>query len=224
MFVSKSALGLIVAAAAGLALPAVGHAATLNVVCSGSTCTSTGSFGTVTASGGGTSLTYTFTITNGGDLHGDNSGLDTLLMDVGGTITSASATGGGFTWTDDTSIKGDGLGSSNFDLAFAATGCGTGGNCGTTATVTILGSGLVADSFTLNGFTILAGADLTCVPNGTNVCTNVTGFNTGAVGATLTATPLPGAALLFGSVLFGGLGVSNWRKRRSGGSTTSVLA
>jgi hypothetical protein len=32
---------------------------------------------------------------------------------------------------------------------------------------------------------------------------------------TVSATPLPPAAFLFGTVLFGGLGTSLWRKRRS---------
>lgn len=40
----------------------------------------------------------------------------------------------------------------------------------------------------------------------------------------VTTTPLPGALALFGSVLFGGLGVSTWRRRRSSRGTTSVLA
>jgi hypothetical protein len=41
---------------------------------------------------------------------------------------------------------------------------------------------------------------------------------------TVTTTPLPGALALFGSVLFGGIGVSTWRKRRGGRRAISVLA
>jgi hypothetical protein len=41
---------------------------------------------------------------------------------------------------------------------------------------------------------------------------------------TLGTAPIPGAALLFGSGLFGGLGASTWRKRRRSRGAVSLLA
>lgn len=64
---------------------------------------------------------------------------------------------------------------------------------------------------------------------GVTASTAVTGatFSFGTVAGNdvpgVSSTPLPGAFALFGSVLFGGLGVSRWRKRRARGPV-SVIA
>jgi len=51
----------------------------------------------------------------------------------------------------------------------------------------------------------------------------VAGGPTGPVDVSLTAaTPLPGAFMMFGTVLAGGLGVSGWRKRRQRGPASSI--
>lgn len=49
---------------------------------------------------------------------------------------------------------------------------------------------------------------------GTTTVNGVTTRNTGIIDFTLQAVPLPGAAVLFGTVLFGGIGASMTRKRR----------
>jgi hypothetical protein len=82
-----------------------------------------------------------------------------------------------------------------------------GGTCGNTVTITLTGSNL---GFGSNGNGLFAAID-----------TQEEDPAQGAVAA-LTPTPLPGAFVLFGSVLFGGLGTAKWRSRKSRGSTSAL--
>jgi len=186
----------------------------LDAICSGGTCTTVPSFGTVTVTGTSTSLSYTFNITNGGDFHatGNSSGLDTLVADVGGTVTNVSFSNTSFNFVADTGTpNADGLGGPFTEGAFC-TNPASGGACGTTVTETFTGTGLFANFITTGGLEIFAGADITCVFSGASTCPNNPTFNTGMVGA----TPLPGAlALLFGPVLGAGYLTSRRRRRTS---------
>ncbi len=210
----KPLLVAAVAAVTSLSLPAIGHATTydLEYNCGSSGCTNVGILGTVDITGGGTSITYDFKTIDPSTLW--NSGLTTLLFDVTGTVTGHSITdsASGLTWTfESPAANADGLSSGTW-LGY---NCGTNPpnhDCGTEAIVTLTGTGLAAAFNTIQGLNFFAGADIQ----------NNAGF-TGMVGA-VAAAPLPGAAALFGSVLFGGLGLSAWRKRRSGRRAISVLA
>jgi hypothetical protein len=203
-------------------MTSTGHATTYNLdVCGGGgLCPGGAVFGTVDITGGGSTLTYAFDITNGGDLHqaGGNS-IDALLMDVSGTITNATFSNTSFTFANDTTPNGDGLGT--FTNAFTCTDPSGGGNaCGQTVTVTFTGSNLAANFTLTGGLDIYAGADVTCVATGAS-CSNDPSFQTGAVGATLAAaTPLPATLPLFA----GGLGFVGYLTRRRKQNGKQALA
>jgi hypothetical protein len=210
------------AALASVGMTSTGHATTYNLdVCGGNgLCPGGAVFGTVDITGGGSSLTYAFDITNGGDLHfGGGNSIDTLLMDVAGTITTTAFSNSTFSFASDSSPNGDGLGT--FTNAFKCTDGGTGGACGTTVTVTFTGSNLAADFTLTGGQEIFAGADVTCVASGSSTCSNDPSFQTGAVGATLAAaTPLPATLPLFA----GGLGFVGYLTRRRRKKSNQALA
>jgi hypothetical protein len=223
MFTPKRVLALVAVLGASIGLPTISQADTVNYDlaynCGGSgTCSNVGVLGTVsvTTAANGSSVTYDFKTSSPTIFWG--SGLNTWLFDVTGTITSESiaVTGGdaGNTYAFlNPATKTDGLGSGW--MAYDCTDSSSGNNCGTEAKITISGSGLAAAFNTVGGLDFFAGADLNC--NGNTACVN---FTTGMVGA---VAPLPGAVVLFGSVLFGGLGMSQWRKRRARGPV-SVIA
>jgi hypothetical protein len=222
MRAGKGLIAFAAAAIASVGLMSAGHATTYNLdVCGGNgLCPGGAVFGTVDIEGGGSSLSYTFDVTNGGDLHfGGGNSIDTLLMDVSGTITNTSFSNSSFSFASDSTPNGDGLGS--FTTAFKCSNAGTGGACGTEVTVTFTGSSLAAGFTTTGGQNIYAGADVTCVFSGSSTCSHDPGFQTGAVGATLAAaTPLPATLPLFA----GGLGFVGYLTRRKRSSKQALTA
>jgi hypothetical protein len=223
MFTPKRALALVAVLGASIGLPTLSQADTVTTYdlaynCGGSgTCSSVGLLGTVTVTTAtnGSSVTYDFKTIDPSVFWG--TGLTTWLFDVTGNITSESitVTGGdtGNTFAFQSSASNaDGLKSGTWQ-GYQCTDSTSGNNCGTEAVITISGSGLAAAFNTIGGLNFFAGADM-CA-GGPSSC----GF-TGEVGA---VAPLPGAVVLFGSVLFGGLGMSQWRKRRARGPV-SVIA
>jgi hypothetical protein len=201
----QSALwALTIAAATGMGFPAVGHAATydLDTECLFGFCGNVPSYGTVDITGGGASLTYAFNLSSG--LLQQNYvlplELSTIAMDFTGTMSSYTVTDATDTWTAD-AYGGNGL------LGFFTNGfdcLGQGFTCGTTVTITISGSGLAA-GFTpsLNGFQLLAGADISCANDSCETDPEVYA----------STTPLPGALPLFATGL-GALGLFGWRRKR----------
>lgn len=205
----------------------------LNLVC-GNPCGFVGPFGTVDITGGGTSLTYSFS-TSGASLI-DDGNFTSVFMSVSGTITDfhvgdpvqfnqPNATPGetfqayGFDWTYVTggSVNSDGLttgvgvvGSFNVGFDCDSNTNGFSGTCGDTFFVTLTGTDLSAQFVTKDGFQIFAGADI-CGPG----CTGTSGFQTGVVGATAVAVPGPivGAGLPGLVMACGGL-VALARRRR----------
>src|SRR5262249_50080448 len=143
----------------------------------------------VDITGSGASLSYAYSLTQGALHFGGGNSIDTLLQNVSGTVSTATASGGSFTYAHDASPNGDGLGS--FNQGFTCTNAGSGGQCGTSATASFTGSGLGADFITTGGFQIFAGADITCVATGVTCSNNPAGLLTGAVGATLAPVPGP---------------------------------
>ena len=75
-------------------------------------------------------------------------------------------------------------------------------------------SGITISDFVANANSAIFAADLLGTAGGTG---------TVASEGSIATTPLPGAFVLFGTVLFGGLGVSKWRKQRQRGPI-SVMA
>jgi hypothetical protein len=80
----------------------------------------------------------------------------------------------------------------------------------------LTGAQLLADLTAGTGGSWFAADVVSCL-TGTNNCTGTGTGNTGVINATPTASsvPLPGALVLFGSALAGGLGFSRMRKRRA---------
>lgn len=233
------------AATASIALPTISWAdtvATYNLnqaQCSGTGCGEAAgfSFGTVTLdiNSAGTGATITYDLTTGAfhDPGIDASAAFALTGVSSFSVTTDSTgtppTGTPYSWTDTTGSVGmDGTGT--FPDGVICSGNLT---CGTELIVTITGSGLAQSLSTGGNGGFFAAIDVYNLINTTSSTCRADGgtYNsdkgtcalTGAVGTSL-ATPLPGALALFGSVLFGGLGVSSWRKRRRGRSTVSVLA
>lgn len=231
------------AAMASIALPTISWAdtvATYNLnqaQCSGTGCGEAAgfSFGTVTVdiNSAGTGATITYDLTTGAfhDPGIDASAAFALTGVSSFSVTTDSTgtppTGTPYHWTDTTGSVGmDGTGT--FPDGVICSGNLT---CGTELIVTIAGSGLTRSLSTGGNGGFFASVDIyNLITTSADTCERDNGNYTdgkcaitGAVGTSL-ATPLPGALALFGSVLFGGLGVSSWRKRRRGRSTVSVLA
>jgi hypothetical protein len=95
-------------------------------------------------------------------------------------------------------------------LTFSYTGGGAGG------VATLTGTFVSDDAGTL-----VAPPGATLVSELTPFVFNNTNITADAVSS---VTPVPGAFVLFGSVLLGGFGVSSWRRRRGPQSSCSVLA
>jgi hypothetical protein len=231
MFASKHVLGLALSLFAGVALTAGAHAATWDGTTQSltvSSCCGSGPFGTVSGSGFGTgTVTLTVTLTQAGTqfISGGQDAVFAFTVDEAVTIAASSntlATG----WTQvgtgaGATVHMDGTGF----FGGGTTHAGNGGSnpLGTILTVTVTdtdGDNLAASDFVTNSNGFLFAADIAqnCSAT-TGTCAGPTGIvgNGGGV-----VTPLPGAAALFGSVLFGGLGISTWRKRRSRGPASII--
>lgn len=229
------ALAMAAATAVSMAMSTVGRADTIidynlnQAQCGGSGCGEPAgtSFGTVHVdiASNGLSATITFDLTTG-LFHAGSNGLTSAVFDMTGATLWSGTSSPAFTWSaDGPGVMEDGLGT------FAeGVRCTTGNtSCGDNLVITVSGIALATALSSQNFF---AGVDIWNVITDTAAqCSGIGTYNssagtctiTGAVGTSLAATPLPGAFALFGSVLFGGLGVSAWRKRR-GRSVASIIA
>jgi hypothetical protein len=187
--------------------------------------------GTVTATASGSTLTISVSLTGLDFLAGNGAGIDKSfafsLAGVNGiTISGATAA---FSNSDGTQAGGtvmmDGAGTfETFGYFVECNTCSPSAPDGSTLTFNVTATGLtgaqlLADLQTSNGGTGTAffAADVLSTSGSTS-------GNTGVIDATRTVSgvPLPGALMLFGTVLAGGFGVSGWRKRRRG--PVSVMA
>jgi hypothetical protein len=196
-----------VALGAGLALAGVNTAKAdfaWDLKCSGSTCTTGGSLGTltITDNAADTEIVYSVSLSQGNIW---DSGITTFFAYVTGTISTvvASGTTAG-TWTAGMGNNApgtfDGLSSSLWDV-WANCSRGSATNCGTTLTVTVDGTGLGIGSVSLGTNQVFAGLDISCnnpKPSGCTDSSAIQPGNTGAVGATV---PVPGP--IFGGGLPG---------------------
>jgi hypothetical protein len=222
--------GLAIAAIAGYA--PVASATTLSYSltlddCSGG-CGSA-PFGTVTVTSiSSTEVSVDLTLA-AGEVFATGGAGDALLFDISGdpsiTITGLTS---GFTATSTASGKSthaDGTGT--WEYWIDCTSCGSGTSPPTNSgpldfDVTVAG-GITPASFIQNGDSLYFATDIGsgCSGSPLGSC-----GNTGDVAAPsitpLSPTPLPGALVLFGTVLFGGLGVSKWRKRRDRGPISAL--
>jgi hypothetical protein len=238
----KHMLALAVAAAASVALTTVSRADTMTYVqtsddCTGGCGTSSSNKVTISTTGTAGQIEISVSLASGFDfIHsgfpgsfgfGLSSGFSSISFSTGTTAWSTTGWTPAATPVSATSpqtINGASQswdGSGTFSNGYAMTwngGNGIGNEDGQTLDFFISGTGLTLASFAAD----TTGSFFTADVAGTGTTNGVR--NTGIIDFTLQATPLPGAALLFGSVLFGGLGVSTWRRRRSGRSTISVLA
>lgn len=226
----KTGLGAVVLATSALLLGGLGGAQADTITdynfttcvqpSSGYCSSSISSYGTavVDVNAAGTSATITFTLTTGTIADPADA---SAAFQMSGTVTGIAVAAGssstdwntivtnGTEYIDygETSGNGQSLGSFSQGLS-----CNDSSGCGTVLVLTVTGSGLGVSS---NGDGYFAALD-----------TQSGDPNNGAVatGSPISATPLPGALVLFGSVLFGGLGVSQWRRKRNHRRITSVLA
>jgi hypothetical protein len=239
------ALGMIVATATSACLITASRADTitsynLNVAqCSGNGCGEPAgyNFGTVVVdiSSDQTSATITYDLTTGlfkDPPGGIEAGATFDMTGVTGvTVTSYSTPPAGttYTWAPVASpVSMDGAGIFTNGLSCTSS---SGNTCGTDLVLTVTGSNLATALSTFANGGFFAAVDIintvttqttaancsSSYDSGTGMCT--TTF-TGVV-ADAVATPLPSALALFGSVLFGGLGLSKWRSRRG---PVSVMA
>jgi hypothetical protein len=233
MFSPKLLWALAIAAAASTAIPTSGRASTWN----GSTatlnvgaCCGSGPFGTVAGSGFGTNtVTLTVTLNSGFQfISGGQDAVFAFLLDESDVTLTATSTGGGTgSGTGWTSVSGsvhmDGGGT--FGQGTEHSGNGGSNPLGNVLTIVLNDATdfINASDFITNSSGFLFASDIStnCVTTPSVSCDGSTGI---VENGPVAATPLPAAAVLFGSVLFGGLGVSTWRRRRSSRSTTSVLA
>ena len=202
---------------------------------SGSTCQGTNiaapGFGSVTLTQAGANVDFTVSLINGNRFVETGAGggalflfNDTIAGSTVTTIASAptSPAGGlsGFTNVSG-GIMADGTGTFTAEvLCTVASDC-NGGSANTMTSLTfVVTNATVAALETANANGNIFVSDLLCGAAQTQ-CTGLTGPVD--VDMRPSTVPLPGAAMLFGSVLFGGLGVSRWRKRRARGPV-SVIA
>ena len=169
-----------------------------------------------------TEVSVTLTLT-AGEVFAVTGAGDALNFDLTGNPDITAAISGltsGFTATSTTSgqsIHSDGSG--HWEYSIDCTSCGNGTSSPTlsgplTFDITLAG-GITAASFIANDDSNHFAADIGVPKNGG-------GFSTGVVTDVLAETPLPGAFMLFGTVLLGGLGASKWRKHCQSGPV-SVL-
>ena len=152
---------------------------------------------------------------------------NTFVFDLdvaGASISNITSKNGTAAWSPVSSPSlGDGIGT-NWDYGIA---CTTGSNCSSAATSEVTFVVSAASALSLSD--VIEGADKHSVALWFAADVGQ-GSNTGLVGAQtlvttqLSSTPLPGALALFGSVLFGGIGMSTWRKRRSNRGVVSLIA
>ena len=219
------------------------HAASYNITTdcesSGSGgCSQQPSVGTVDVTGGGSSLTYTFSLTGGNYINQSDIATD-VFMNVGGTISSFTAnTNGGPLWTDNSPTNGDnhnftagnpdvtwtyltaGLGTDElgaFNRGFGCNPTGSSTDCTSGFTVTFTGTNLAALVVTTPSgqYSDIAGVSFNKDQNFwcflDNSCTDAPD-GWGALVQTST-TPLPAAAWLFGTGLVG-LGIVGRRGKK----------
>jgi hypothetical protein len=219
MFTRKHTLGLAVALAASLGFSSLANAATYELI--ESTTLGTADYGTVTYTQDGSNVDVTVTLNSGYEFI--NAGQDATVafnLDKTATISSVPTGYTAVTGNGTSSLKMDGQGLFSNGIQLNGSGASTLG--GTTLS-------FVVDNVSLSDFILstnppgsvpsLFAADIITgctTTNGTTTCSGTTGIVGGA-------TPLPGAFLLFGTVLAGGLGVSRWRKRLQHGPV-SVMA
>jgi hypothetical protein len=223
MFTCKHVLGLAVAVAASFGLSSLAKAATYSVDLIEGTTLGAADYGTVTYTdvAGGVQVSVTL---SSGDLF-LNAGQDatfafnlTSTAFANATVTAPS----GYT-----AVTGN-LGASNpKTLSMDGQGLLSNGVLSNThfagSTLSFVVSGVTTSDFILSTNPPGSVASLFAADIATGCTTtsgNTTCASTGIVG---TATPLPGALLLFGTVLAGGLGVSRWRKQLQRGPV-SVMA
>jgi hypothetical protein len=219
----------------------------LNVAqCSGSGCgeVSGFNFGTVVVdiSSDQKSATITYDLTTG--LLHDTSIAATAAFDmtgVTGVSVSTDSTGTSpagnpppagtpYGWSN---VTGGAVGMDGAGLFTNGVLCGStlsGKTCGTELVLTVTGANLATALSSLANGGFFAAVDISNTVSGLSVtaCTNDGGTPNSDGTCTITgvvadsvATPLPSALALFGSVLFGGLGLSKWRGRRG---PVSVMA
>ena len=237
------ALGMVVATATSACLITAGRADTITsynlnaAQCSGTGCgeVSGFNFGTVVVdiNSTGTSATITYDLTTG--LFHDPSIDATAAFSMTGVTSPVSVStdstgtppaGTPYSWSNVTggAVGMDGAGT--FTNGVLCTSSVAGNTCGTELVLTVTGANLAtALSSGANGGyfaaidisnTISGLSQTTCTTDGGSYNGNGTCTFTGVI-----ATPLPSALALFGSVLFGGLGLSKWRSRRG---PVSVMA
>jgi hypothetical protein len=236
----KLGLALAVALGASIALPAVSRADTFNFTsdhCTGGCVPS----GTVTATASGNDLNISVAL---GDslafLSGNGAGIEgSFAFALNGvtsiTISNASA---GFTGNNGaqtgSSIMMDGLTFSPNGYLLTCDTCSPSAPDGQTLSFSVTSTGLTGAQLLAdlqgasNSVISFFAADVVSCKAGVTQCLGGTGTgngNTGVIDATAapSAVPLPGAFLLFGTVLVGGLGASGLRKRRQRGPV-SVIA
>jgi hypothetical protein len=246
MFSYKRALAIALATAASVVLPTISHADTIidynlnQAQCGGTGCGEVAgfSFGTVVLdiATGGSSATITYNLTTG--LFHDP-GVDASAAAAMTGVTSWSVTSDSealsnvlYTWANVTNPGMDGAGT--FTLGDQCTDTSKSSNtCGSHLGISVIGSSLASALSTGGNGGFFAAVDLVnTFASSSTTCANDSGTFadgictvTGVVATSLAlATPVPGALALFGSVLFGGLGLSTWRKRRGGRRAISVLA
>jgi hypothetical protein len=188
-------------------------------------------FGTVTLTQSGTSVNFDIVLNSGNLFIETGAGGDSLFLFndslAGSTITNitstfnganVSITGGLSGLTNQPPIHADGTGDFTAQVF-----CTTASSCNGASGVDIndlhftVTNATVAALTTANAAGNLFVADILCGQTG---CTGLTGP---VDVSTPSAVPLPGAFLLFGTVLIGGLGASGLRKRRQRGPV-SILA
>jgi hypothetical protein len=148
----------------------------------------------------------------GNSLNFDLSGNPNLTGDISNLSTGFSAT----SLISGQSIHSDGSG--DWQYAFDCSSCGNGTSPPTSSgplSFDITLTGITPASFIANASGNLFATDIG-VPNGNG------GFDTGVfAGTAITTTPLPGALVLFGTVLFGAGGMFGRARRRSARSASA---
>jgi hypothetical protein len=184
----------------------------------------------VTLTQSGTSVNFDVVLNNGNRFVETGAGggelflfNDTLSGSTITTIASAPNTpaGGlsGFTNLSPVMADGTGTFTASVECTTASDCNGGSGPTMTSLTFTVTNATL-AQLETANANGNLFVSDILCGATQTGC----SGGLTGPVDVSTPAVPLPGALLLFGTVLAGGLGVSGWRTKRRQRDPVSVMA
>jgi hypothetical protein len=235
----KHGLALAVALGASIALPAASRADTFNFTsdhCTGG-CVPSGS---ITATANGAELDISVTL--GGSLAflgGNGAGIQGSFafalngvnsITIGGASAGFASNNGAQTGS---SIMMDGLTFSPNGYLLTCDTCKPSAPDGQTLSFNVTSTGLTGAQLLAdltgasNSATSFFAADVVSCAAGVSQCLGGTGTgngNTGVIDATRApgVVPLPGAFLLFGTVLAGGLGASGLRKRRRRGPVSAI--